>query len=174
MAKLFTYKFYIASFAIAVVYVILTIYLMNFRLVRDTIIGDFPLGYKSKLLFELLQGMWTSMTEKGILLLITTAILTGVNLSLLVGRLKELKSQGNVRLVVGGSSLLGIVGSGCAACGLPILALLGLSGGVAFLPLRGTELSYLSVVLLLVSFYILTRTATQQSCNINTSKRSYE
>lgn len=174
MAKLFTYKFYIASFAIAAVYTILTIYLMNFRLVRYTIIGNYPLSYKSELLLDLLGGMWTSMTKQGLLLLVTTALLTGIDLSLLVSRLKDLKKQGNVRLVVGGSSLLGIVGSGCAACGLPILALLGLSGSVAFLPLRGMELAYLSVLLLLVSFYILTKTNAQQSCNINVNKHSYE
>ncbi len=139
---------------------------MNFRLVRDTIFGTYPLTYKSRLLTDLLGGMWTSMTGKGLVLLVTTSILTGVDLSLLVSRLKELKRQGKTRLVVGGSSFLGIIGSGCAACGLPVLALLGLSGSVAFLPLRGMELSYFSVLLLLMSFLVLTRTNTQQSCTI--------
>ena len=136
MRNVFSTKVLAASFIIAVIYIVVTIYLMNFGLVRSTIVGDYPLGYKGKLLLILLEGMWTSMTGKGLLLLVTTAILTGVNLSLLVARLKELKNQGKVRLVVGGSSLLGIVGSGCAACGLPVLALLGLGGSMAFLPLR--------------------------------------
>ena len=126
MAKLFTYKFLITSFAIAAVYIVFTIYLMNFSLVRNTILGNYPFSYKSKLLIELLGGMWTSMTRQGLSLLVITSILTGTNLALLVSRLKELKTQGKVSFVVGGSSLLGIVGSGCAACGLPILALLGL------------------------------------------------
>jgi hypothetical protein len=170
MAKLFTYKFLIASFVIAVVYVVSTIYLMNFRLVQNTIVGDYPLGYKGRLLIDLLGGMWTAMTGKGLSLLIITSILTGADLSLLMGHIKELRKQGKIRFMVGGSSLLGIVGSGCAACGLPVLALLGLSGSVAYLPLRGMELSYLSVLLLLFSFYILARTDTRQLCNINVNK----
>jgi len=147
---------------------------MNSSLAKDTFVGNYEIDYKIKILISLLQGMWTSMSGIGFFLLIVTAVLTGVNLSLLTQRIQSLKEQGKLRFVVGGSSLLGIVGSGCAACGLPILALLGLGGSVAYLPLKGMELSYFSVLLLLVSFYTLTKTNATQSCSINTNKHSYE
>lgn len=166
MGKIFTYKSLISSLAVAAAYIIVTTYLMNFSLVRNTIVGNYPLEYKGRLLLALAQGMWTAMTKQALSLLFVTALLTGVNLSLLVNRLKELKRRGNIRFVVGGSSLLGIVGSGCAACGLPILALVGLSGSLAYLPFRGSELSYLAVMLLLLSFIILIRTNNDQSCKI--------
>jgi hypothetical protein len=63
--------------------------------------------------------------------------------------------------MVGGSSVLGIVGSGCAACGLPVLALLGLSGSVAYLPFQGTELSIISVVMLSISLYLMVKSNSQ-------------
>ena len=166
MRNIFSTKVLAASFIIAVIYIVVTIYLMNFSLVRNTIVGNYPLEYKGRLLLALAQGMWTAMTKQALSLLFVTALLTGVNLSLLVNRLKELKRRGNIRFVVGGSSLLGIVGSGCAACGLPILALVGLSGSLAYLPFRGSELSYLAVMLLLLSFIILIRTNNDQSCKI--------
>jgi len=172
--RLFSTQLITSTIIISSLYLISITLLMNSSLARNTFTGDYGLDYKIRIFISLLQGMWTSMSGIGFFLLIVTALLTGANLSLLLLKIKSLKEQGNLRFVVGGSSLLGVVGSGCAACGLPILALLGLGGSVAYLPLKGMELSYLSVLLLLVSFYVLTRTNTQQSCNINMNKRSYE
>jgi len=73
----------------------------------------------------------------------------------LVRQIKLLRSVKNLHFVVGGNTLLGIAGSGCAACGLPVLSILGLSGSIIYLPFRGTELSYLAVILLSISFYLL-------------------
>ncbi len=150
-------RFVLPSLIIAGIYIILVTYLMNWELVIDTIIGSFSLQYKADLLLALLGGMWTIMTGVGLITLFVTAILTGINLSLLASRIVSLKSAGKLHLTVGGSTLLGIVGSGCAACGLPVLVLLGLAGSVIYLPLRGTELSYLSIFLLTGSLYFLIR-----------------
>ena len=69
--------------------------------------------------------------------------------------------------MVGGSSLLGIIGSGCASCGLPILAFLGLSGAIFYLPFQGLELSVLAIILLSVSLYSLTKqNAKQEVCAV--------
>ena len=105
-----------------------------------------------------------------IFLLIITAVLTGLNLSLLLQRVKNLKSQGNLRLIVGGSSIIGVISSGCAACGLPILTFLGLAGSVTFLPLKGMELSYFSVLMLSYSLYLLLKPIPDNNCIININK----
>lgn len=163
-------KILFPTLIIALFYFILITLLMNNSLVKNTFLGSYELVYKIKIVTGLIQGMWTSMSRIGFSLLIVIAFLTGVNLSLLSLKIKSLKEQGSLRFVVGGSSLLGIVGSGCAACGLPILALLGLGGSIAHLPLRGMELSYLSVLLLLLSFYILVKADAHQSCNVEPGK----
>lgn len=152
---------------IASFYIVLVTYLMNISLVLFTIVSSYPLEYKFKLLLALLQGMWTAMNNTGLLILFITAILTGANLTLLFQRISYLKSTGSLKLVVGGSSVFGLVSSGCAACGLPILAFLGLSGSIAFLPFRGVEFSYLSIFLLLGSLYLLIKGIDQmKSCKI--------
>lgn len=136
---------------------------MNVRILRNTLGGDYDVTYKLKLLFSLLRGMWTAMSGPGLIVLFLVAFLTGANLTLLFGKVSLLKNNKNLRLVVGGNSLLGIVGSGCAACGLPILSLLGLSGSVMYLPFHGAEISYISLVLLAISFYLLVK-KTNQAC----------
>lgn len=163
MSEIWSKKIIIPTLVIAVLYVMATIYLMNIGLVKDTLFGLHSFSYKWNLLITLLAGMWTAMSKLSLFLLVVVAILTGANLTLVVQRLQALRASGKMSLVVGGSSLLGIVGSGCASCGLPILALLGLSGAIFYLPFQGLELSVLAIVLLSFSLYTLTRQRTKQA-----------
>jgi len=167
---LFSKRFIIPTMVITFLYIIVITYSMNVRILRDTLFGDYDTLYKLRLLFSLLQGMWTAMSGSGLVMLFLIALLTGANLTLLFSKIKMLKNSKRLRLVVGGNSLFGIVGSGCAAYGLPILSLLGLGGSVMYLPLRGVELSYISFILLSVSLYLLLKNS-NQACslaNINT------
>lgn len=152
-------KLIICAILIAIVYTISVVYLMNGNFVKDTLLGNFPLDYKFNLMTALLAGMWTAMTGSGLLILLTTAILTGLNITLIFQRLTQLRSAGSLHFVVGGSSILGMIGSGCAACGLPILAILGLSGSVAYLPFRGTEISIVAIILLSMSLFLMVKSS---------------
>lgn len=157
MKEIWSKKVIIPTLIIAVLYVIATVYLMNASLVRETIFGSHTLDYKWNLLIALLAGMWTAMSRLSLLFLVVVAVLTGLNLTLVVERLKTIRASGKMSLVVGGSSLLGIVGSGCVSCGLSILALFGLSGAIFYLPFQGRELSVLAILLLSFSLYTLLR-----------------
>jgi hypothetical protein len=167
MAKLISAKSISFIVVITLFYLLVSIYLMNPTLISTTIIGNYDLSFKVKLLLALIEGMWTAMPHVTLLLLFMTGILTGLNASLL---LQKMKMNGGVRkkiILVGGSSLLGIAGAGCTACGLPILALFGLTGSLAFLPFQGQELLFLSVSLLLFSLVILVKSMhTTPSCSV--------
>jgi hypothetical protein len=167
--NLFSKRFAIPTLVITFLYVILITYSMNVNILRDTLFGDYDFVYKFKLLFSLLQGMWTAMSGLGLTVLFLVALLTGANLTLLFSKIWMLKNSKSLQFVVGGNTLLGIVGSGCAACGLPILSLLGLSGSVMYLPFRGQELSYISLILLMISFHLLIKN-NNQTCKINYGK----
>lgn len=162
-------RFIISTFIIAVFYVLLTVYLMNARLVADTIFGIYPFSYKYTLLTALLGGMWTAMTRDSLIILVFTAILTGANLMLLLQKIANLKASGKIHLVVGGSTFLGIVGSGCAACGLPLLALFGLTGSALYLPFQGREIAYIALGLLIFSTYLMIKSEQDAKvCRVNT------
>ncbi len=165
--------FFIPAITISIAYVLLVTYLINFQLAKDTLLGNYPISYKWQLLLALLEGLGTSMTKFSLVLLILAGLLTGINLTLIYLRLKALRSGGKLHVMVGGSSLLAIVSSGCAACGLPILALLGLSGSLIYLPYHGTELSVVAVLLLLITLYFMVITyPTDQVCKL--INKSYE
>lgn len=163
MKEIWSKKIIIPTLLIAALYVIATVYLMNTGLVKDTLFGLHSFSYKWSLMLALLTGMWTAMSKLSLMLLVVVAILTGANLTLVVQRLQTIRASGKMSFVVGGSSLLGIVGSGCASCGLPILAFLGLSGAIFYLPFQGLELSVLAILLLSVSLYSLIKQSTKQT-----------
>lgn len=166
---LFSRKFIVPTLIITFLYIVVITYSMNVRILRDTLLGDYNTLYKLKLLYSLLQGMWTAMSGSGLVMLFLIALLTGANLTLLFSKMSLLKNGDRLRLVVGGNSLFGIIGSGCAACGLPILSLLGLGGSVIYLPYHGAELSYLSFILLATSLYLLLKN-TSSACTISYEK----
>lgn len=170
-SSLLSNQFIIPTLVIAFVYIILVTYAMNSQLTIDTITGGFSFQYKINLLSALLQGMWTSMNGFNVAILFLIAILTGANLTLLWGSLRLMKKIKDLHIVVGGNSLIGIIGSGCAACGLPILSLLGIGGSILYLPFHGAELSYLAAILLSISFYLLLRSNQQQACVVIPAKK---
>ncbi len=163
--NLFSKRFIVPMLVIAFLYIVLITCSMNVRILKDTLFGDYNVIYKFKILFTLFQWMWTAMSSFGLTMLFLIALLTGANLTLLFNKMSVLKNYKSLRLVVGGNSLFGIIGSGCASCGLPILSFLGLGGSVMYLPFRGVELSYISIALLAISFYLLVKN-TNQACSL--------
>lgn len=162
----FSKKFLIPTIGIAILYTVVVIYMMNFSLVKDALTGGYSLTYIATLLFTLLKGMWTAMSGVGLAFLFLISVLTGANLTLLWQKIKTMRRFEKLHIVIGGNSFLGIVGSGCAACGLPILSLLGLSSSLVYLPFHGAELTYLSAILLSISFYLLMKSTLEQSCEL--------
>ncbi len=157
MRLIFRRKFIIPTLVIASLYLVTNTYLMNFRLLKMTLLGSYDFEYKVKLLTALLGGMWTAMSGFGLTMLIIIAVLTGANLTLIFKRVIEIHSFGKSGLFASFGSAFGFITSGCAACGLPILALLGLSSSAIYLPFQGAELSILSAGLLAISFYLMAK-----------------
>lgn len=154
-------KAIILIIVITLVYITLNVWMMNYSLFITTVFGSYSIVYKFKLLFSLLEGMWMAMSGFSIVMLIIVALLTGINLTLIIQRIRPLRSFSKSYFAAGGASAVGFIGSGCAACGLPILSLLGLSGSVAYLPFGGVELSFISSGLLLLSLYLIMKNSSK-------------
>lgn len=164
-------KFFLFSLLIATVYFIFSIYLLNVRLVLQTIFGNFPLLYKLTLLATLLQGVQTAFSLLEIFLLAITALFVGINIMLLIATIKKLQQQGQVALSVGGGALIGLMATGCTSCGLSFLAILGLSASLSFLPFHGNELHILAIILLCISLvYMLQKLQEKVYCRVKKSK----
>ncbi len=97
---------------------------------------------------------------------VVVAILAGVNISLLVYKIKgatgtNLKKSGGTTIA---GSAFAVFTPGCPACTTPLIVILGAVGGLAVFPLQGLELKIISVGALLFSIYWISRGLQQPSC----------
>lgn len=147
----------LSIFLIALTYLALTAYILNYRLVLATIFGAFPVSYKLSLLESLVVGLKMALSAFDFYLLLMTSFLFGVNLVLIVKTIRLISSVNNsVKLLFGGSGILAVASTGCTSCGLSLVSILGFGAGLTFLPFGGKFFYFLSIAALLFSiFYML-------------------
>jgi hypothetical protein len=133
---------------------------LNIPLVMNLVVGgSLDLAGRLTILSELYPFVGTSFTPPQGLLLIAVALLTGVDIAMATYHFRE----HGLDLQQGGAGAAGVVlgtlGAGCAACGsavlLGLLSLVGVTGGLLFLPLEGLEFAVGAVVILTLSIYWL-------------------
>ncbi len=93
---------------------------------------------------------------------VVISVLFGIYLSVFIYRFKLIKlmreKKGTSISFIGYLGLIaGVFGAGCPTCGSVIFALVGAPLALMYLPFRGLELRLLSIVILLISIYLLTK-----------------
>lgn len=156
LRSVLTPRFWIGSLVIAVIYLTLNVYLTNYSLVDQTLLGNFSYQYKLELISALFGGLLTAISRWSFVMLLDVGVLTGMNMMLLFNKQQWAKIR-SANFVAGFSTLFGTAGGGCASCGLPLLGLLGVSSSVGYLPFKGAELSVIAAGLLIFSFIVLLR-----------------
>ncbi len=157
--ELLSLKSVVSIILISLLYFALSTLILNYRLVFQTLTGDYPLIYKTTLIFNLLEGALTAFSKTDFLLLIVTSVLVGLNVLLIAKTIIKIESQkGRLGLSVGGSAILGIVVAGCSSCGFSVLSLLGLSASLTFIPFAAVGFHILAIFLLLISLVYSLRT----------------
>jgi len=165
--KVFSKPWYVVlSVAIALIFYLGNIFIIN----HNNIIlfyHLFGLGIVSSLPSLLLaKGL---ILTSSLVTLILISILFGILFSLILYKAKMIKSvSGKTGIVASIGIFLGVIGPGCAACGLGLLPVLGISSAFLIaLPLHGLEISILSVgILAIVTFKITKDIDKGISCNI--------
>lgn len=148
-------------------YVVFTLFLLNYRLVFATLVNSSSFIAKTMLLLTLLGGVLTAFTPLDSAIFLLNALLVGTNLLLIVKTLYYLGHQGKVQVTIGGATLLGLISTGCSSCGFSVLSILGLSTSLSFLPFHGLELHMLSLLFLSFSaFYMLKKLRESIYCKI--------
>lgn len=142
----------------------LSMWLRNLSLIVSTFRSPlFSTVDSLTLMFRLLGGIITDATVLSAILIITTSLLFGINTGLFAFYIQRKRSlphlqEGTTTL---GGVLAAIFGVGCASCGTfvlgAVLSSVGAGGALALLPLGGHEFLIISVGLLTVSIYAMTR-----------------
>lgn len=159
--KVFRHLRYVVTTAIVAFIVFsLSVLLSNFELIKQMFDAAVPFGFKLKFVFSLLGTIGTNYTGLGAITTILVALLFGVNIALFAYYLshsRKVSRKGEALGIVG--LILGVIGTGCFACGSFLLAsVIGLTATASFVtfwPLHGQEIGILGVVLLGLSIYFL-------------------
>lgn len=134
------------------------IFSRNLSLLIDVVLfGELPLDAKLGIVTGMYAGVLTVSEPLTSVVLVTLAVLLGVNVSVFAYylRMHDLTLRGGSGGV--GSVMLGTLGAGCASCGSAVLAgVLSLVGGtwvLSLLPLEGLEFSLLAIPLIILSTF---------------------
>ena len=127
---------------------------------------------KSILIFIEMSG--PAFAFSSLLLSLAIALLLGVYVALLVFRrdIVRAKAMGN-KLTGGIGGTVGIIATGCPACGAPLLGLIGLPLGLFSLPFKGLELKIISIIFLLLSIYLINKNVKNNLvCKVESHQRT--
>lgn len=161
----------IAVFVTALV-LFLAIWLPNISFLKHTVTNDlYSAGDKFMILWTSIGNIKTNFTPLSRLLTVSVALLTGLNVSLLVYYLRhrfKLEKTAGTSLI---GTLVGLLGVGCTACGSVIIAsIFGVGATATFVglfPLGGAEFGILGVLILLFANYSLAlKTHVPLTCEI--------
>ncbi len=98
-------------------------------------------------------------TTVSFVLSLAISALFGIYLALLSFRHDLIKNSRDAKAVISGlgGTIAGVFASACPTCGAPLLALFGAPLALMALPFQGLEIKVLSVLLLLLSVYLLAK-----------------
>lgn len=154
---------FVALFSSGTIFLI-SIWLPNLGLIKNVILSN-NIDASDKMLFlwNSIGAIQTNFTLLSAFLLIFVSILVGLNMGIMVYYFKQRiafrKASGSG--IAG--LLLGFVGVGCASCGSILLSsLIGVAAAasfIGFLPFKGLEFSFLSILILIFSLYITAKKA---------------
>lgn len=174
IAHIFLKPAYIAiTIATAFTAFALTIWLPSLAFITS-VLGNTNVFWGDKIifLFSLLGSITTNFTFLSALGTVLIALLFGVQISLIVYllRSRSLALAGRSAATSGAGMGVGLLGVGCAACGslvlTAIIPVIGASGVLALLPLRGAEFSLLGAIIIAVSIFFTVRRMTRPAvCN---------
>ncbi len=110
-------------------------------------------------------SLLTNFTPLAAVVAVLTSLLIGLNVTLLMHYIRQMRGNGRTALLVSGLSVGGFVsavfGIGCAVCGsiilTSLLSIIGATSLLLWLPFGGEEFSFLAILLLLYATSVLLR-----------------
>lgn len=156
------------TFLIAVFYLAMTSYVINYKLFLNTVLGQFPLSYKFAILSSLFLGLKSSLSGLDFYLLLTTSVLLGVNFILILKTIRLITvASPRIKFLFGGSGIMAVASAGCTTCGLSLISILGFGAGISLLPFGGEFFYLLSIGFLILSIvYMLRKIEYAKSCEV--------
>jgi hypothetical protein len=148
-----------------------TFYLLNGLISNFSNFGSFydlfGLFGTVKFAFISALGFIELLTPFNAVAILVLSVLVGMMISLLAYRHEYFSvGAGKVGFLGSMGLFLGVAAPGCAACGVGLISLLGLSSVLALLPYKGHEIIVFAIVLTTISVMVLSRKLYNPVCKV--------
>lgn len=157
-------NFILKSIFFGSTYLTVSIIFINYKSFWSFFSSEYEILSKTRVLILIFLGSFQSLSGNDIALLLITATLFGLNVELVLRKMKFLASLGSLHIAFG-TGLISLAATGCASCGLSIASIVGLSAALVSLPFHGLELYVISILILLFSLFYNLQTLVK-ACNI--------
>ncbi|HLC96179.1 MAG TPA: hypothetical protein VJH97_02565 [Candidatus Nanoarchaeia archaeon] len=157
------HPYWLISIAVSFLFFIFNVLITNWNSLVSVFNLDGILAFASLLFIEAFQFQRTIQIYSYISLILISLLL-GILASIILFKMKAKYDKEKIDRISTVSIFLGMLAPGCAACGIGLASVLGLSGYfVAFFPYNGLEISVLSIFLL--GFSIVKLGKSMDSCS---------
>ena len=161
-------KYFLIAISVSFLFYSLNPVIKNWRFLISTFSSS---GFiKTINLFtNLTIGFGNTIKESSHISIILVSILFGVLLSLIFYKIKIIKSEDKkIGIIASIGIFIGALSPGCAACGVGLLAIFGVSAAtLSLLPFAGLEISIIAIIILTYSINkILEKIKNGNICNI--------
>ena len=152
--EVFNIKYVLLSVLFAFVIFLFNLLVTNYGLIVS----------RPSLVFILILGAFNSISKSSLLVLSITSVLSGIFISMLVYKIKEIRKFNKSYGFASSGIFVGGLVPACSSCGLGLLAALGYGGLLAFLPFRGLELGVLGIILLGLGIIFMSNKIAEKTC----------
>ena len=152
------WKYITLTIIIALVFYSLNVFIKSYDSL-SSLYSQIGLLGSIKLFFTFFIGFRSTTFLSVFISIILISVLLGILFGLIAYKTKMIKSiSGKTGFFATTGIFLGVLAPGCAACGIGLLSLFGISAAtLTFLPYNGLELSALSSTILLVLVFKITK-----------------
>lgn len=153
-------NFLLKSLLFGLIYFVIALVLFDYRTYESVLSQSYAFTAKLNITSIIFMGSFSILGARDSILIGVISFLFGLNLELVLRKIKFLKKRGGLHITFG-AGLLSLVAAGCASCGLSFASVLGIATIVSLLPFHGLELYILSILILLASLFLNLRTLVQ-------------
>lgn len=146
-------NFILKSLIFGLIYLTFALILFDYRTYESVLSQSYSFTAKLNICWLIFIGSFSILGVRDSILVIIISLLFGINLELVLRKLKFLKKRGGLHITFG-AGLLSLVAAGCASCGLSFASVLGIAALVSLLPFHGLELYIVSIIILLSSLLL--------------------
>ncbi len=143
-------QFLVKSILFGVFYLVVALIFFNFKTYESVLSQTYPFNSKLWISYLLFIGTFGILGVRDSIFILVISLLFGLNLELVLRKLKFLRNQGNLHITIG-AGIVSLISAGCAACGLSFASVIGVASIVTLLPFHGLLLYLLSILILFLS-----------------------